>query len=120
MHQLILHHVNSTSKEEQKLASIRAAFAPFALGDTGCLGKAMAYHETSLVIAKTLWYFDFEKASGEVGKLGEGQSGNMNGRSRVDEYQLFDLTAADHDGPNLVFAPREEYWRDLSDEGFKA
>ncbi|EDO03013.1 hypothetical protein SS1G_05490 [Sclerotinia sclerotiorum 1980 UF-70] len=108
-----------TPKEEQNLASMRAAFAPFALGDTGCLGKAMAYHEISLAIAKTLWYFDFEKASGEAGKLGEGQPGNMDGRDRVDEYQLFDLAVADHDGPNLMFIPREEYWRELGDEGLK-
>lgn len=107
-------------KEEQNLASIRVAFASFALGDTNYLGKVMAYHETSLVIAKTLWYFDFGKASGEAGKLGEGQSGNMNGRGRIDKYQLFDLAVVDHDGPNLVFALREEYWRELSDEGFKA
>ncbi|KAF5870082.1 putative cytochrome p450 family protein [Botrytis fragariae] len=117
--QLTSHLLNSTPKDEQNLASMRAAFAPFALGDTGCLGKAMAYHETSLAIAKTLWYFDFEKASGEAGKLGEGQPGNMNGRDRVDEYQLLDLAVADHDGPNLVFAPREEYWRELSDGGLK-
>ncbi|KAM0160571.1 hypothetical protein ACHAPG_002936 [Botrytis cinerea] len=107
-------------KEEQNLASIRVAFASFALGDTNYLGKVMAYHETSLVIAKTLWYFDFGKASGEAGKLGEGQSGNMNGRGRIDKYQLFDLAVVDHDGPNSVFALREEYWRELSDEGFKA
>ncbi|KAM3159150.1 hypothetical protein ABEW05_000209 [Botrytis cinerea] len=75
---------------------------------------------SGLVIAKTLWYFDFGKASGEAGKLGEGQSGNMNGRGRIDKYQLFDLAVVDHDGPNLVFALREEYWRELSDEGFKA
>ncbi|TGO42976.1 hypothetical protein BHYA_0004g01020 [Botrytis hyacinthi] len=117
--QLTSHLLNSTPTDEQNLASMRAAFAPFALGDTGCLGKAMAYLETSLAIAKTLWYFDFEKASGEAGKLGEGQLGNMNGRDRVDEYQLLDLAVADHDGPNLVFAPREEYWRELSDGGLK-
>ncbi|TGO65299.1 hypothetical protein BCON_0003g00940 [Botryotinia convoluta] len=90
--QLTSHLLNSTPKEEQNLASMRAAFAPFALGDTGCLGKAMAYHETSLAIAKTLW---------------------------VDEYQLLDLAVADHDGPNLVVAPRKEYWRELSDGGLK-
>ncbi|TGO06954.1 hypothetical protein BTUL_0379g00040 [Botrytis tulipae] len=118
-HQLTSHLLKSTPTEEQNLASMRAAFAPFALGDTGCLGKAMAYHETSLAIATTLWYFDFKKASGEAGKLGEGQPGNMNGRDRVDEYQLLDLAVADHDGPNLVFAPRGEYWQELSDGGLK-
>lgn len=28
---------------EQERSVVRAAFAPFALGETGCLGKAMAY-----------------------------------------------------------------------------
>ncbi|TGO49158.1 hypothetical protein BOTNAR_0441g00010 [Botryotinia narcissicola] len=79
----------------------------------------MAYHETSLAITKTLWYFDFKKASGEAGKIGEGQPGNLNGRDRVDEYQLLDLAVADHHGPNLVFAPRGEYWQELSDRGLK-
>jgi hypothetical protein len=101
-------------EEEQARAAMRAAFAPFAPGDTGCLGKAIAYHETSLVLAKTLWYFDFEKASGEAGKLGEGRPGRTDGRDKVDEYQLFDLAVADHDGPNLLFIARGEYWKELN------
>jgi cytochrome P450 len=87
-------------------AAMREAFAPFALGETGCLGKAMAYHEMSLVIAKTLWYFDFKKASGEAGQLGGGQPGRLDGRHRVNEYQLLDHAVASHDGPNLVFTTR--------------
>lgn len=87
-------------------AAMREAFAPFALGETGCLGKAMAYHEMSLVIAKTLWYFDFKKAPGEAGQLGGGQPGRLDGRHRVNEYQLLDHAVASHDGPNLVFTPR--------------
>ncbi|KAG8409229.1 hypothetical protein J3458_019346 [Metarhizium acridum] len=39
------------------------AFAPFSLGARGCLGKSVAYMGTSLVIAKTLWHFDFEECS---------------------------------------------------------
>lgn len=98
--------------------AMREAFAPFSLGETGCLGKAMAYLETSLVVAKTLWYFDFEKAPGEAGKLGEGQPGRTDGRGRTDEYQLYDLAVADHDGPNLIFKPRQDYWKDLeTDKG---
>lgn len=99
-------------------STMREAFAPFSLGETGCLGKAMAYLETSLVVAKTLWYFDFEKAPGEAGKLGEGQPGKTDGRGRIDEYQLYDLAVADHDGPSLVFKPREDYSKDLeTDKG---
>lgn len=101
------------AEAEHHRSIMRSAFAPFALGETGCLGKAMAYQEMSLVVAKTLWYFDFEKAAGEAGKLGEGEPGRTDGRGRKDEYQLFDLAVADHDGPNLVFRPRDEYWKEL-------
>ncbi|KAL1858048.1 hypothetical protein Daus18300_010160 [Diaporthe australafricana] len=103
----------SIAQAEQERSMMRAAFAPFALGETGCLGKAMAYQEMSLVLAKTLWYFDFERAAGEAGRLGEGEPGKTNGRGKKEEYQLFDLAVADHDGPNLVFRPRGEYWHEL-------
>lgn len=103
----------SDAEAEQERSIMRSAFAPFALGETGCLGKAMAYQEMSLVVAKTLWYFDFERAAGEAGRLGEGEPGRTDGRGRKDEYQLFDLAVADHDGPNLVFRPRDEYWQEL-------
>jgi hypothetical protein len=33
----------------------------------------MAYLEMSLVLAKTLWYFDFVKAPGEAENLGGGE-----------------------------------------------
>ncbi|KAI1386114.1 cytochrome P450 [Hypoxylon trugodes] len=104
---------------EEQRAAMRGAFAPFALGDTGCLGKSMAYLEISLVIAKTLWYFDFEKAPGEAGKLGEGEVERVNGRGRTDEYQLRDLAVAGHDGPNLGFKPRGDYWKALINDEVK-
>ncbi|KAI4858580.1 cytochrome P450 [Hypoxylon rubiginosum] len=104
---------SESPEAERARSAMRGAFAPFASGDTGCLGKAMAYYETSLVVAKTLWYFDFEKAPGEAGRLGEGEPGRKDGRHRTDEYQLFDLAVADHDGPNLVFKPRAGYWKEL-------
>ncbi|RYP59345.1 hypothetical protein DL771_010910 [Monosporascus sp. 5C6A] len=44
-------------------AANRAAFVPFSLGARACAGKAMAYLEASLTMAKTLWYFDFEPAN---------------------------------------------------------
>lgn len=108
------------AEAEQARSIMQAAFATFAFGETGCVGKAMAYQEMSLVVAKTLWYFDFETAAGEAGRLGEGGPGEADGRRRRDEYQLFDMAVADHDGPNLVFRPRNQYWRDLgvtADEG---
>lgn len=54
------------------LASMRKAFVPFLVGDRSCAGKAMAYLETSLTFARTLWYFDFEVAPGAAGEVGAG------------------------------------------------
>lgn len=102
--------------DSPELRTMRRAFAPFALGDRGCAGKAMAYLELSLLVAKTLWYFDFVRASGEAGKLGGGGTASMKGqagRHREDEFQLFDVVTASHDGPLLRFKPREKFWQEL-------
>lgn len=79
---------------------------PFALNETDCLDKGMAYQELSLTVAKTLWYLDFERAPGEVGRLGEGNPGRTDGRDEVDDYQLYDIATADHKGSVLIFKPR--------------
>ncbi|KAI0599977.1 cytochrome P450 [Biscogniauxia sp. FL1348] len=73
------------------------AFAAFSIGSRGCAGKPTAYLELSLALAKTLWYFDFETAPGEVGQIGVGQKG---------EFRLHDIFTSTHDGPYLVFKPR--------------
>jgi hypothetical protein len=75
----------------------------------------MAYLEMSLTIARTLWYFDFEKASGEAGKLGGGSPGAEYGRRRPDEFQVYESFVVDHDGPNLVLVPRGDYWKEPED-----
>ncbi|KAI0389029.1 cytochrome P450 [Xylariaceae sp. FL0594] len=94
---------SETSAAERE--RMNEAFTPFSIGYRGCAGKPMAYLETSLVIAKTLWHFDFELAPGELGKVGEGVAGRTDGRGRPDEYQLYDVIAGQHDGPYLVFKP---------------
>ncbi|KAI1802859.1 cytochrome P450 [Daldinia bambusicola] len=101
--------------DEATRATMRRALAPFALGDRGCAGKAMAYLEASLVVAKTLWYFDFRTAWGPAGRVGGGTPGRS-WRDRVDEYQLYDIFTADHDGPNLVFKPRAGVKGELASE----
>ncbi|KAK3324432.1 cytochrome P450 [Cercophora scortea] len=94
--------------------TLRRAFVPFGTGEATCLGKGMAYLETSLVVAKTLWYFDFARAPGEAGDLGGGNIGGKDGaRARADEFQLYDGIVSDHDGPNLVFTKRSVDWEEL-------
>ncbi|KAH8701262.1 cytochrome P450 [Phaeosphaeriaceae sp. PMI808] len=102
-----------TADQQDARTAMRRAFAPFSVGDRSCAGKPMAYLEISLTIARAVWYFDFQKASGEAGKLGEGLPGRTDGRGRRDEFQLYEGVVVGHNGPNLVFTPREEYWREL-------
>lgn len=102
-----------TPEEREARATMRRAFIPFTFGDRACAGKAVAYLEITLTVAKTLWYFDFETAPGKVGELGCGRKGASGGRHRPDEFQLYDRFMAEHEGPNLVFNPREKYWEEL-------
>ncbi|KAI1110017.1 cytochrome P450 [Nemania sp. NC0429] len=81
----------------------RHAFAAFSVGPRGCAGKAMAYLEASLVIAKTLWYFDFE----EVADGAKGDS-RLNTAEEENEYKLNDIVVSTHNGPWLRFLPRPE------------
>jgi hypothetical protein len=96
------------------MRTMRRAHAPFALGDRGCAGKAMAYLEISLISAKSLWYFNFERAPGAAGKVGCGgqaKSKGEAGRQREDEFQLFDMITAAHYGPLLAFKPSGDFER---------
>lgn len=96
-------------EEEERRAVMRRAFIPFSLGARSCGGQAMAYLELSLALARTLWYFDFEKAPGEAGTLGE-----VPGAPR--EFKLEDSTIVGHHGPSLVFKTRGDYWKELADK----
>ncbi|ROV95221.1 hypothetical protein VMCG_08528 [Cytospora schulzeri] len=87
-------------------ATMRRAFVPFSLGSRSCAGQPMAYLELSLAVARTMLYFDFEKAPGEAGKLGEAPG-------KPFEFELEDATIAGHHGPNLIFHPRGDFWKEL-------
>ncbi|CAJ2512608.1 Uu.00g007270.m01.CDS01 [Anthostomella pinea] len=98
-------------EDSSELQTMHAAFATFSAGARGCAGKPMAYLESSLVAAKTLWYFDFQTAPGDV--TGVGIRGKMDGRGRREEYQLRDVFSAAHDGPYVVFRPRGDACKEL-------
>ncbi|KAI1881132.1 hypothetical protein JX265_001372 [Neoarthrinium moseri] len=89
------------------------AFAAFSIGSRGCAGKSMAYLESSLILAKTLWYFDFEMTGGKLGEVGGGKAGDTTGRERPGEFQLEDIFTTRHNGPYLAFHLRGDYWKDL-------
>ncbi|KAI0467676.1 cytochrome P450 [Xylaria cf. heliscus] len=100
--------------DEAEQRRMKDAFAPFQIGYRGCAGKPMAYLEASLVIAKLLWYFDFEVASGEIGQVGGGKVGDETGRHRPGEFQMYDVFASGHDGPMLTFKPRGTHCEELT------
>lgn len=102
-----------TEAEKTARANMRKAFIPFLVGDRGCAGKTMAYTEASLTLARSLWFFDFEKAPGEKGEIGGGNAGKWKGRGRPDEYQLGDIIVTSHEGPNLVFKKRGDHCKEL-------
>lgn len=77
----------------------KSAFMPFSAGGRSCAGKALAYLEISLVIAKTMWYFDFEFAEGYD--------------QDKDEFILRDIFSATHEGPFLKFKPRDDTCREV-------
>ncbi|GAW21086.1 hypothetical protein ANO14919_105990 [Xylariales sp. No.14919] len=89
------------------------AYAPFSLGSRSCPGKAMAYMQISLTIAKILWYFDFQRPEGSLGDVGGGSSGRRGNRGRVNEYQLYDIFISRHEGPMLSFRTRGDFWMEL-------
>ncbi|KAK7957355.1 uncharacterized protein PG986_006577 [Apiospora aurea] len=79
------------------------SFSAFSIGPRNCVGKSLAYLETSIVLAKTLWYFDFGAAAGSLGAVGEGRD-----RGRPGEFCTWDVFNSTHDGPYLgFFRPRD-------------
>ncbi|KAI1824076.1 cytochrome P450 [Xylaria intraflava] len=94
------------TEDREALSRMTAAFNPFSTGSRACAGKAMAYLEASLVMAKTLWHFDFALAPGTPGQVGMANR-SVGNRDRPPEFQLHDTFGSRHDGPNLVFHPRD-------------
>ncbi|KAI0141755.1 cytochrome P450 [Xylariaceae sp. FL1272] len=79
---------------------MRDAFMPFSVGPRGCAGKSMAYLEISILLAKTIWHFDFQPSS-------EGLSASDTEMNQP-VFKLFDNFTASHDGPYLSFRKRPD------------
>ncbi|KAI0019182.1 cytochrome P450 [Xylariomycetidae sp. FL0641] len=106
-------HTTCDADEDNHSLVTHRAFTPFSLGSRSCAGKSMAYLEGHLVMAKTFWYFDFERAPGSLGSIGAGKPGLQGGRGRSGEFQLQDMLTSRHDGPYLIFKPRTPHCAEL-------
>ncbi|KAI1120849.1 cytochrome P450 [Nemania abortiva] len=69
-------------------------FAAFSAGPRSCAEKTVAYLKSSLMLARTLWYFDFETAPGVLDRGGTSKS-----MARPEEFHLEDIFTTRHDGP---------------------
>ena len=108
---------SETSTPQSKIT--QDAFVPFSVGTRSCAGKAMAYEQSSLVLASIFWYFDFKAAPGELGRVGGGSPALGKGRERSDEFQIYDVASAKHDGPVLSFHPRDDVLEGLINNQLK-
>lgn len=105
-----------SEEEKADREEMRKAFVPFSAGQRVCAGKAMAWREMNLAIAKTLWFFDFETAPGSVGEVGESFEVSFAALKHVPVFEVADAFTAEHDGPYLVFRPRTEVIGELGVE----
>lgn len=80
--------------------TMHSAFMAFSKGARNCAGTAMAYAEASLLIAKTIWLFDFEMDV-EDSKSAESL--------RPLVFKVQDQIGAVHSGPLLKFQPRSGF-----------
>lgn len=83
-----------------------AAFAPFGVGRTSCIGKHLAYQEMSVILARLLWLFDLRQEPGN--NKGGGKGDAVEGRGCKTEYQLKDHYVSAQDGPVIQFRYRDE------------
>lgn len=69
---------------------MRRAFAPFLIGERSCVGQSVAWAEMLLAIARLLWFFDFETASGKAGRVGEAFHITEDGE-KIPQYDFRDI-----------------------------
>lgn len=97
-----------------RTAPVFEGYAPFSLGNRGCIGKGLALMEAMLTMATVLYTFDFETAPG-CESFGGGCIDAPWGRHRENEFQLREHLTADTAGPLLRFRYRKDVGQGLED-----
>lgn len=72
----------------ESVAAARAAYCPFLIGPTNCIGKNMAYIAVKQALAHLLFRYDIRQAGAEL--VGGGRPDLEEGRRREDEHQMTD------------------------------
>ena len=82
----------------------QSAFCAFGIGPRSCAGKALAYTEMSILLARIVFLFDLRLS--QSSRPEDGRSSWANGRKRKNEFHVFDSIVALHNGPMVEFKRR--------------
>ncbi|PVH99744.1 cytochrome P450 [Periconia macrospinosa] len=108
--------LDSSDKTQNEKPDSKDVFMPFGVGRTICVGKAIAYQEMGVVLARMLWAYDFQVVSKEArgwrklywDYVSERQEW---GRTQENEFQMLDVFTSYHEGPLVQL--RKRSGRDL-------
>lgn len=87
---------------EAAIVAAQSAFCAFSVGRFSCVGKAVAYAEMSVILARIFWLYDLRLR----GTTGEGCTSLGKGRERINEFQTWDAFTSTHEGPMVEFRSR--------------
>ena len=96
---------DAAASKKSSVSFSQSAFCPFGIGPRSCVGKALAYTEMSILLARIV--FLFEMRLSQNSRPEEGRSSWAKGRKRKDEFHVFDSFVALHDGPMVEFKRRD-------------
>ena len=90
--------------DEAELRHQESAYSPFSVGRASCVGKALAYQEITIVLARLMWLYEMRLEPGC--NLGDGHEQMGKGRKMRGEFQTYDNFVAAHKGPMVQFRRR--------------
>lgn len=99
----LMNNENETDQAKSNKRHAHDAFVPFSIGPRSYAGKGLANMQIPLVIAKTLWYLDFERSSEDIVQSEQTIVGKSRGCVANNEYKIFDQLIATHYGASLIF-----------------
>ena len=91
--------LDSRRSKKVELKRAQTAFCPFSVGPRGCVGRALAYVEMTIAVARLLWALDVRRAPGSC--VGKDASGGTRGL-----YKLKDGFVVEKEGPVVQFRRR--------------
>ncbi|CAI6337189.1 unnamed protein product [Periconia digitata] len=95
----------SEGSSPDSVALAESAFYPFSFGSRGCVGKNLAWLEMRLVLAKSLYTYEFRQDANN--NLGGGDKNGKPGRQNEGQYQMWDIFVANRKGPMVQLRKRD-------------